>query len=888
MTPTRRAAPRTTPKAGKTAAARRTPRPRVVLGIMLILVFVSLLLVEAYISAEFAEDGTPSAGRKQDKVPASVIEGGPIINTTNGQVQSLGMPAKTIALTFDDGPDPRWTPQILQVLRENQITATFFVVGSQVARYPDLAKQTVAQGNELGLHTFTHPNLEDIAPWQRRLQYNQTQTAIARAAGVTSSLIRFPYSSRADAIDDDNWPLVTEAGALGYLVIVNDTDSRDWSRPGVDTIISSATPQDGTSAVVLMHDAGGDRTQTVAALRRFIPQMKAKGYTFTTVSGGLNAAAAAGGGHRATVVQNPPASHADQWRGAALVATVKLADIVVYLLAGLFVIVGILFIARTALLLVLAGRHARRRRSQVWSWGPAVTEPVSVIVPAYNEKEGIEAAVRSLANGDYPDSAGGVVDDGATDDTAALVEGLGLPNVKVVRVPNGGKSNALNTGVALARHDLIVMVDGDTVFEPESVRLLVQPFADPEVGAVAGNVKVGNRLKLVAKWQHIEYVIGFNLDRRLYETLQCMPTVPGAIGGFRRQALAQVGGMSDETLAEDTDVTIALTRLGWKVVYEQNARAWTEAPATLGQLYKQRYRWSYGTIQAMWKHRKALTDSGASGRFGRRGLPFLALFGVALPLLAPVMDILLVYGLMFWDQTETVVAWLAMLGLQMITAVIAFRMDKEELRPLWALPFQQLAYRQLMYLVLIQSVMSAMTGARMRWHKLHRAGLGQPASTPRPVAPPPPDPRPVPTLGYDPALGYDPPTDVLGYDASLGYATQAQPVAQPAAEPSIVSVPAQGRVHAEPSPLVMQCELPSYPPPDLAGAAARASAGVPGQMARSRPQDPRPAEDARHSEERWPAENTWPADRWAADPWADEPRFGGRYADERYSDHRSD
>jgi glycosyltransferase involved in cell wall biosynthesis len=352
-----------------------------------------------------------------------------------------------------------------------------------------------------------------------------------------------------------------------------------------------------------------------------------------------------------------------------------------------------------------------------------------VIGPAFNEKEGIEAAVRSLAGGDYPAVEVVVVDDGSSDETAALAEGLRLPNVRVVRTPNGGKANALNTGVALARHNLIVMVDGDTIFEPDSIRQLVQPFADPSVGAVAGNVKVGNRASLVASWQHIEYVIGFNLDRRLYEVLRCMPTVPGAIGAFRRSALKDVGGISDETLAEDTDVTMAMCRAGWQVVYEERARAWTEAPATLEQLYRQRYRWSYGTMQAMWKHRRALFDSGESGRFGRRGLPFLALFGVALPLLAPVVDIMLVYGLVFWDRSQTIVAWLAMLALQMITAFVAFRFDSESVRPLWKLPLQQFAYRQLMYLVLIQSAMTAMTGGRLRWHKLHRAGLERSAGS---------------------------------------------------------------------------------------------------------------------------------------------------------------
>jgi cellulose synthase/poly-beta-1,6-N-acetylglucosamine synthase-like glycosyltransferase len=457
--------------------------------------------------------------------------------------------------------------------------------------------------------------------------------------------------------------------------------------------------------------------------------MKQRGYRFTTVTEGLNV----GLQEQATVpplALNAPAARADAWRGSALLWTVRLADGMVYLIAGLFLVVGLLTIARTGLLLALATRHARQRRKPGWSWGPPVTEPVSVIVPAYNEKEGIEAAVKSLAGGDYPVIEVVVVDDGSTDDTATLVERMRLPNVRVIRVPNGGKANALNTGIALAKHDLIVTVDGDTIFEPESIRMLVQPFADPKVGAVAGNVKVGNRKSLVAIWQHIEYVIGFNLDRRLYEVLNCMPTVPGAIGAFRRTALAQVGGISDETLAEDTDVTMAMCRAGWRVVYEERAKAWTEAPATLEQLYRQRYRWSYGTMQAMWKHRGALTDSGASGRFGRRGLPFLALFGVALPLLAPVVDIMLVYGLVFWELTDTVVAWLGMLALQVFTAAVAFRFDKEPMTPLWRLPLQQFAYRQLMYLVLIQSATTALTGGRLRWHKLHRAGLGRPVAEP--------------------------------------------------------------------------------------------------------------------------------------------------------------
>ena len=573
---------------------RLLPRPRVLLGTLLLVLFVGALITQAYINAEFTSDHKDAEVGDQEGVPLAIRGGGPVINTTGGQASTSRMPAKTIALTFDDGPDPVWTPQVLQVLKDNDAHGTFFVIGSAVARHPELTKRITDDGNELGLHTFTHPNMQRIAPWRRTLELTENQVAIARATGVRTNLARFPYSSKADAVDEVNWKIIKDAGRQGYLVVVNDMDSEDWQRPGVDQIIRNATPVGDDPAVVLFHDAGGDRKQTIAALKLYIPMLKQRGYRFTTITEGLNQSIAERNTAKGTAVpllpENPAAAPSDVWRGSALLWTVRLADWMVWAIAGLFLVVGLLTIARTLLLLLLATRHARQRRKPDWSWGLAVTDPVSVIVPAYNEKEGIEAAVRSLAGGDYPGIEVVVVDDGSTDGTAALVERMALPNVRVIRVPNGGKPNALNTGIALARNDIIVTVDGDTVFERDSIRMLVQPFADPAVGAVAGNVKVGNRERMVAAWQHIEYVIGFNLDRRLYEVMNCMPTVPGAIGAFRRSALAQVGGISDETLAEDTDVTMAMVRAGWRVVYEERAKAWTEAPTTLEQLYRQRYR----------------------------------------------------------------------------------------------------------------------------------------------------------------------------------------------------------------------------------------------------------------------------------------------------------
>jgi cellulose synthase/poly-beta-1,6-N-acetylglucosamine synthase-like glycosyltransferase len=257
------------------------------------------------------------------------------------------------------------------------------------------------------------------------------------------------------------------------------------------------------------------------------------------------------------------------------------------------------------------------------------------------------------------------------------------------------------------------------VVEPDSIHRLIQPFADETVGAVAGNVKVANRRGLIGKWQHIEYVIGFNLDRRLYDTMGCIPTIPGALGGFRRTALSQVGGLSEDTLAEDTDLTMAIHRAGWRVVYEESARSYTEAPATLHMLWKQRYRWSYGTMQAMWKHRHAIREK---TRFGRGGLPLIALFSVVLPLLAPLIDLMAVYGFFFLDRVVTLIGWSAMMVVQVITAVLAFRLDRERLRPLWTLPLQQVVYRQVMYVVLLHSAFTALTGRRLAWQRVHRTG----------------------------------------------------------------------------------------------------------------------------------------------------------------------
>ncbi|MFB8351574.1 glycosyltransferase [Streptomyces niveus] len=684
---------------------------RYLLPSLLLVALLAMLMLRGYVHSEILADHRVRPPAATDQVPDRILKGGPVIDARGTTTpKALKVPDHKLVLTFDDGPDPEWTPKVLDKLKEYDAHAVFFVTGTMASRHPELVRRMVDEGHEIGLHTFNHPDLAYQTQSRIDWELTQNQLVLAGAAGIRTSLFRPPYSSFADAMDDKSWPVTEYIGSLGYITVLNNTDSEDWKRPGVHEIIERATPKGTRGSIVLMHDSGGDRSQTVTALSRFLPSMQDRGYEFANLTEALGAPSA-----------HTPVSGVELLKGKAFVGAVAVSEGTTAVLVAGLAVIGVLVIGRFGLMLVLSFAHARKVRQRGFSWGEPVTEPVTVLVPAYNERECIANTVRSLTQSDHPIEVI-VIDDGSTDGTADIVEAMWLPGVHVVRQVNSGKPAALNNGIAHASHDLVVMMDGDTVFEPSTVRELVQPFGDPRVGAVAGNAKVGNRDTLIGAWQHIEYVMGFNLDRRMYDVLRCMPTIPGAVGAFRRQALDRVGGMSEDTLAEDTDITMAMHRDGWRVVYAERARAWTEAPESVQQLWSQRYRWSYGTMQAIWKHRRAVIERGPSGRFGRVGLPLVSLFMVLFPLLAPLIDVFLLYGLVFGPTRNTVIAWLGVLAVQAVCAAYAFRLDGERMIHLISLPLQQILYRQLMYVVLLQSWITALTGGRLRWQKLRRTG----------------------------------------------------------------------------------------------------------------------------------------------------------------------
>jgi cellulose synthase/poly-beta-1,6-N-acetylglucosamine synthase-like glycosyltransferase/peptidoglycan/xylan/chitin deacetylase (PgdA/CDA1 family) len=678
---------------------------------------VASLFVAGYTHRLIGDAGTgPTGAAARTALPAGA---GPVLTFgPGGRVQTQHLRPGAMALTFDDGPDPKWTPQILRVLREERVPATFFVVGSRVLDHPGLVRDEVRSGNAVGVHTFTHIDLTSHSVTHDRIELSLTEKAIAAAAGVTSSLLRPPYSSEPDAVtpaDLARWQRVARA----FHVVLATRDSEDWQRPGVARIVRNALPPAGGTpgTVVMFHDGGGNRGETVAALKTVIRVARAHGYHFVTVPAAI--------GKRAMA----PASRTTRFEGDSLLLAERTAVWLSLTLGICLLILTVLSVLRAVLMIAVANWQRRREASQD-ELPMAFTPSVSAIVPAFNEEVGIAGTVLSLARSDYPRLEIIVVDDGSTDGTVGMVEALmgRVESLRLIRQWNCGKARALNRGIAASTGDILVLIDGDTVVEPDTISRLIAPFIDPGVGAVSGNAKVGNRRGFLGRWQHIEYVMGFNLDRRLFDLTNCMQTVPGAIGAFRRDVLRATGGVPTATLAEDTDLTITIGLLGWRIAYQGTARAWTEAPSTLRGLWRQRYRWAYGTMQAAWKHRRAIGGravtgpGGATTHLGRVGLPYLLVFGVLLPLLGPLVDVFTVVGLVFTSPVETAVMWTVFNGIQFGLAAYALKLDGERVRTLWALPFQQIVYRQVMYLVVLEAMLGAVTGRRLHWNKLPRKG----------------------------------------------------------------------------------------------------------------------------------------------------------------------
>ena len=658
-------------------------------------------------------------------------------------MQRTGDQPGKIVLTFDDGPDPIWTPKILDILKAENVKAAFFIVGENGQQNPGLLKRIVDEGHEIGNHSFTHPNLGEVPDRVTDLELNATQRLIESVTGRSTRLFRAPYFGDAEPrLPNEVEPTVV-AQNLGYISVGLHLDPDDWKLTNpdgsphtadqmVDEVLRQAanTEAEERGNIVLLHDSGGDRSATVEALPKLIDALRAKGYQFTTIS---NLAGIAPD-------QAMPYVQEDQSFYARTDAYFFYGVAVGgWLMKWIFLLGIVLGIGRMVVIGILAlAQFVRSRRRESIHFGESFEPLVSVVVPAFNEEKVICRTVQSLLASDYPKLEIIVVDDGSADDTysKARTAFADVPNVMVYTKPNGGKAEALNFGWRKAKGTIIIALDADTVFPPGTVSALAHRFADEKVGAIAGNAKVGNRVNVVTKWQALEYVTSQNFDRRAFSSLNCITVVPGAVGAWRRSVLEQIGGFSSDTLAEDQDLTIEVRKLHYRIGYEEAAIGYTEAPDSLRNLAKQRYRWSFGTLQCMWKHKNALLNP-KYGTLGFVAMPNVWIFQVLFPLISPLMDLMFIWTIVVAvitalehqqefarDPTNInlVVFYYALfLAVDWIGAFLAFLMEKtEQKKLLWWLLIQRFGYRQVMYWVMVKSVFTAIRGAIVGWGKLER------------------------------------------------------------------------------------------------------------------------------------------------------------------------
>ncbi|NOW96287.1 glycosyltransferase [Mucilaginibacter sp. SG564] len=634
-------------------------------------------------------------------------------------IRRYGYAPKKVVLTFDDGPDPDFTPRILDILKKENVPAAFFVVGSMAEKNMQLVRREYEEGYEIGNHTFFHPDISTISLDRVILELNSTRKLIESITGRSTILFRPPFNADAEPQTLAEVIPVAESRRQSYITIGESIDPWDW-QPGVtaDSIIARTIRQKDNGSMILLHDAGGDtREETVKALPEIIHFFKSHGYQFTTIADVL-------GKTKADLMPPIPNDPHTGILGPVYDVAVHGYFYINWILIYIFLSAIFLAIGRIVLIGVLAVRQHGENKKMVKARGNNFPlPPVSIIVPAYNEEVNAVATIQSLLKTEYPSFEIIFVDDGSKDKTFEVVNSAyaNNPLVKILTKPNGGKASALNFGITHAQNDYVVCIDADTQLKTDAIYHLMTYFTDEEIGAVAGTVKVGNETNIITRWQSIEYITAQNMDRRAFDLINSITVVPGAIGAFRKSAIFKAGGFTYDTLAEDCDLTMRILKQGYIVKNCAEAIAYTEAPETINMLLKQRFRWSFGVIQSFWKNRDALFNKKYKF-FGMVGMPNILIFQIILPLFSPLADLMMIFALFGAKPEKMLFYYIAFVLIDFIVGIIAFRMEKEDYRKLIYIIPQRFMWRQLMYYVLFKSIRKALKGELSGWGVLKRTG----------------------------------------------------------------------------------------------------------------------------------------------------------------------
>ena len=658
-------------------------------------------------------------------------------------VQYVGYNKGKVALSFDDGPDPEWTPKILDVLKKYNVSGTFFMIGEEAENNVGVMKRVYREGHEIGNHTFTHPDISGISNAQVKLQVVATERLFAAKLGVNPLYFRPPYSIDQEPDTNDQAAPVELIQNLGYVVVGNKIDTDDWDehpRKSPEEIRDSVFRQIDSmeknswerGSVILLHDGGGDRSATVAALPVLIEALRAHGYQIVPVSQLV--------GQTREQVMPPLVGWRQRWLAFADSVAFFFISFFNHFVVAVFFVGDILMTGRLIIIGLFATIDRFRKRKNFAS--ADYCPRVAVLIPAYNEELVIVRTIRSVMMSNYKNMHIIVIDDGSKDRTsevarAAYPKEIEAGRLTVLTKPNGGKADALNYALNYVDEDIYVGIDADGVIAHDAISRLVPHFANPKIGAVAGNAKVGNRVNLWTRWQALEYITSQNFERRALDLFDVVMVVPGAIGAWRTDAVKAGSGYHTNTVAEDADLTMNILEQGYSVIYEDQALAFTEAPVNADGLMRQRFRWSFGILQAIYKHRGAIRKHRAMGLFA---LPNILIFQILLPLVSPLIDLMFVAGIFhyfidhyFHPESASTASFYKLIAffltftvIDFAASAVAFALERKHQASKgdWWLLFhiwiQRFTYRQVFSLVLLKTVKRAVDGKPFNWDKLDR------------------------------------------------------------------------------------------------------------------------------------------------------------------------
>jgi cellulose synthase/poly-beta-1,6-N-acetylglucosamine synthase-like glycosyltransferase len=603
-------------------------------------------------------------------------------------------------------------------------------------------QRVAREGHEIGNHTYTHPDISEISPQQLDLQVKLTERLFASQLNSQPLYFRPPYDIDEEPETDDQAAPVVPIQNDGYIVIGSKIDTDDWdehprkspadiTRSVLAQLQIMKTKPQFRGSVILMHDGGGDRSATVAALPVLIDSLRAHGYTIVPVSELMG---------KTTAEVMPPLTFWQFVRAVPDSLAFSGVQFIGTFIAMVFFLGDILMSAR----LIIIGIFAviDRLRKPRTNASPGYNPRVAVLIPAYNEETVIVRTIRSVLNSDYQNLHIIVIDDGSSDRTFevardAYTAEIAAGRVQVLTKPNGGKAAALNYALDLLEEEIYVGIDADTVIAADAISKLIPHFEDPRIGAMAGNAKVGNRVNLWTRWQALEYITSQNFERRALDLFHIVTVVPGAIGAWRTAPVKAAGGYPLNTVAEDADLTMNILEQGLRVDYEDRSLAFTEAPIDASGLMRQRFRWSFGTLQAIWKHRAAFVRNKAMGFFA---LPNILIFQMFLPLVSPFIDLMFLTGVITFfvnrfyhpgsassaSFEKLLVFFLGFLLLDFVTSSLAFSLERRHpankgdgwlLFHIW---LQRFAYRQVFSVVLFKTIKRAIDGKPFNWDKIQR------------------------------------------------------------------------------------------------------------------------------------------------------------------------